>query len=283
MQLNPMLPELRERPFDDDGYIFEPKADGMRVLLSLNNGIVRLHAKHRVEATRFFPELCRVPARPGVDLLLDGVVVFWDERSGVFSSEELRERMRLKTGLDIRSASIGRPVRYFAFDLLELNGEDLRGEPLRERRRRMDEVLEENRQFHRLPSIEGQGRSLFEAIGGEGVEGIVAKRLDSPYVGGRSADWLAVRKYRYADVRIAGYRKRGFGWLMERDGRPLGVMECPVPAAYREAFQGVARAIETGEDRDFVYVQPVIGARIRYLHLSRNGGFRFPEFVRFVV
>lgn len=280
--MKPMLPQLYDRPFDDDRYIFEPKIDGQRLLIVIRKGIVRLVNRYGIDVTRQYPELCRVPVASNADLVLDGVAAFFDDASGSFSPDALRERLRLKKDIDIRLASEGSPVRYFAFDLLEQNGDDLRGRPLRERRQRLEEALDDNRLFNRLFALEGRGQGLYEAIQSEGVEGIVAKRLDSAYEAGRGANWLAVRKYRYADVRIAGYRKHGFGWLIEREGQRIGIVDAGVSRSHQQAFQAVARALATGEDRDFVYVKPVIEARIRYLRRTGSGEARDPEFVRFV-
>lgn len=282
MLLDPMLPTLGDEPFSDDGYIFEPKIDGQRLFIRIRQGVARLCTRYGVDVTRQYPELCRVPVADGADAILDGVAAFFDDTAGAFSSDALRERLRLKKDLDIRLASVRCPVHFFAFDILEKDGEDVRGIPLQERKRLLERTLDDNLCYHRMFALEAQGKKLFDAINSEGLEGMVAKRLNSSYAGGRGSNWLAIRKYRYANVRIAGYRKQGFGWLLERDGRRVGVMDAGVPGSSRQAFQAVSHLIETGEDRSFVYVRPVIEARIRYLHRTGCGEVRDPEFVQFV-
>jgi DNA ligase-1 len=111
----------------------------------------------------------------------------------------------------------------------------------------------------------------------------VAKEKNSAYVSRRSDKWLKVINYQYADVELAGYRKEQFGWLVQLDGRPAGIIELAVPDAHKKAFYGVARTIVTGEDRNFVYVQPQLKARVRFRSRYKSGQLRSPEFVDFVV
>lgn len=277
-----MMPELREKPFNDERYIFEPKIDGHRLMIRVKNGIAQLCSRSGIDVTMQYPELWRVPVVGAADVLLDGVAAFFDESAGSFSSEALRERMRMRKSMDIRIASVHSPVHYFAFDILEWNGKDLRGLPLKQRKQLLEKAMDDNRSYHRMFALDAEGKRLYEAIRSEGVDGIIAKRLDSIYAGGRSENWLTVHKYRYAQVRIAGYRKHGFGWLLEREGQRIGIVEAGVPGPHRQAFQGTAQAILTGEDRDYVYVKPIIEAKIRFLSRTSSGTVRNPEFVRFV-
>jgi len=82
---------------------------------------------------------------------------------------------------------------------------------------------------------------------------------------------------------LAGYRKNQFGWLAQYDGRPAGIIELAVPAAHRKAFYNVAKSIVTGEDRNFVYLQPRVKARVRFRNFYMSGMLRSPEFVSFAL
>jgi len=283
MFIAPMLAEKREKPFDDDRYIFEPKIDGHRLILSMQNGVVRLYTRHGNEVTRQYPELHNVPIEDGSDVVLDGEVAYMDPETGAIEFEGIMERFRLKKPLSIREASIKRPVHYFVFDIMRYKGENVRSWPLTERKALLNEVLEDNRYYSRTLAVDGAGTALFEAILGKELEGIVAKRKDSPYVSRRDPNWLKIINYKYVTVQIAGYRKNQFGWLAQHNGRAVGIIELAVPAAHRQAFYGVAKTIITGEDRDFVYVQPSIEAVVRFRNWTRAGMLRAPEFVRFVV
>jgi DNA ligase-1 len=281
MFLPPTLLERTELPFDDDSYIFEPKIDGHRLLLSMENGVPRLYTRHGFDVTGQYPELHRVPVSDGTDVVLDGEVAAVDPASGEIRFDTLMERYRLKKGIDIREASVTRPVVYFVFDLLRYGGEDWRGKPLMERRKCLERILEPNGRFLLVPAVEGEGKRLYEAIRDGMAEGIVAKRKDSVYAGRRDPNWLKIDRYRFKTVPIIGYRKNGFGWLIRYEEGGTDVLQESVPLPYRQALLGVAGAIAAGEDRNFVYVEPVLKARIRYRRRAADGTPRSPEFVGF--
>jgi len=200
MFIAPMLAEKREKPFDDDRYIFEPKIDGHRLILSMQNGVVRLYTRHGNEVTRQYPELHNVPIEDGSDVVLDGEVAYMDPETGAIEFEGIMERFRLKKPLSIREASIKRPVHYFVFDIMRYKGENVRSWPLTERKALLNEVLEDNRYYSRTLAVDGAGTALFEAILGKELEGIVAKRKDSSYVSRRDPNWLKIINYKYVTV-----------------------------------------------------------------------------------
>lgn len=132
--------------------------------------------------------------------------------------------------------------------------------------------------------IYGLGEDLYDLIVQRNMEGIVAKRKDSRYhAGKRTDDFVKIINYSYADVSIAGYRKGDFGWLAHVNGRPAGVIELGVPPTHKKAFYGVANPLITGEDRDFVYVQPLIKARVKFRNWTKSGMLRSPVFVEFIL
>jgi DNA ligase-1 len=279
MFYSPMLPARREGPFDDDRYAFEPLVDGIRLQLWLENGKVRLRSRHGFDVTAGYPEFWQVPVADGADTVLDGVAAAFDPMSGASRSDWLRERYLLRKPMEIRAAAISKPARYFAFDLLRFRGQDLRERPLVFRRRLLHRILEGNGAIDRMPVVDRFGTYLFDALGEQAAMGVVAKRKNSLYAAGTNRDWLRIDRYRYANVTIAGYRKNGFAWLVRYPDGAEGVVERDIPLPYRRAFQGVAKAIVAGEDRHFVYVKPVLTARIRYRKLS---GGELPQEVEFV-
>jgi DNA ligase-1 len=183
----------------------------------------------------------------------------------------------------IRAAAASDPLHVVVFDILQRNGQDLRGLPLLERKRILRESLGTNAYYSHSLVVPGEGKQLFEVIKERRMEGIVAKRADSLYIGRRSEQWQKVINYTYATVQLAGYRKDQFGWLAQYQGRPVGVIELAVPAMHRQAFYGVAGRLKTGEDRQHVYLEPRISARVRFRNWTRAGMLRSPEFVEFVV
>lgn len=276
----PMLLEKRVEPFDDPRYIYEPKIDGHRLLLAHENGSMRLYTRHENECTRQYPELHAVPTND--DVILDGEVCRIG-REGTIDFEAVMERFRMTKAPRIKSAAINEPVHYVVFDILFRNGKDLRGLSLMERKAILAEVLDNNAHFSRSIYVEESGITLFNTISERKMEGIVAKRKDSVYVGRRSDSWLKIINYTYADVHIAGYRKDQFGWLAQYNGRPAGIIELAVPATHKRAFYGVAQGIITREDRNFVYLEPRLKAKVRFRNWTSNGMLRTPEFVDFVL
>jgi DNA ligase-1 len=283
MFIAPMLLEKRENPFDDERYLFEPKIDGHRLILSMENGDVRLFTRHNNEVTTQYPELQNVLIENNSDVVLDGEVACLNPDSGSIEFEMVMERFMMKKPMRIQEAVIRQPVHFFVFDILRYKGEDLRSLPLIERKMLLEQVLSANNYMRTIMRIDDTGVSLFKAIREKQLEGIVAKKKTSKYVGRRDASWIKIINYTYAEVQIAGYRKNQFGWLLQHRNRNVGVLELAVPSAHKKAFYGVSQGLITGEDRNFVYVEPSIKARVRFRNWTRAGMLRTPEFVGFVV
>jgi DNA ligase-1 len=283
MFLSPMLLQKRETPFDDDRYVFEPKIDGHRMIISIQNGEVRLFTRNNNDVTNKYPELHDVPIDDHSDVVLDGEVACIDSATGSIEFELIQERFQIRKPEKIREAMQRKPVVFFAFDVLRYKGRDLRACPLWERKAVLEQALNENQSFKRVLSIRGKGVALFEAIKHKQLEGIVAKVRGSKYVGRRDVSWLKIINYSYADVEIAGYRKDDFGWLLRHNSKPVGVLELAVPTMQKKAFYGVTRSLVTGEDKNFVYLEPRIKAQVRFRNWYRSGMLRSPEFVKFVM
>lgn len=277
-----MLLGKREEPFDDDRYVYQPKIDGHRLILSRSTNQTRLYTRHNNEVTRQYPELYDVPIDGSADIVLDGEVARMDD-TGWIDFEAIMERFKLTKQARINAAAINKPVHYYVFDILFYNGEDVRNWPLIDRLSLLSRILLPNAYYSNMLTVPGAGNTLFDTIKAHRLEGIVAKRKNSRYEGRRSANWLKIINYEYADVHIAGWRKEEFGWLVHANGKPAGIIELAVPAAYKKAFYNVAKAIVNGEDRNFVYVEPRIKARVRFRNYYKSGMLRSPEFVDFVL
>ncbi|WP_336775370.1 ATP-dependent DNA ligase [Paenibacillus sp. MMO-58] len=277
-----MLLEKREEPFDDPRYVFEPKIDGHRLLLVKDGDTVRLWTRHENEVTQKYPEL-HVPPLNCSSCIIDGEIAYVDPTTGMIDFEAVMERFRMAKQPMIQEGMLRLPVQYFVFDVLEVDGRDVRRLPLTKRTELLDSIMTETDHFRRVMQIDGCGKDLFQVIQQKQLEGIVAKRKDSSYVGRRSDNWLKMINYTYANVKIAGYRKNEFGWLAQHNGRSVGIIELAVPGNHRKAFYRIAQDIVIGEDKNFVYVKPLITARIRMRNWYKSGMMRTPEFVEFVV
>lgn len=204
----PMLAVPEARPFDHGGWLFEVKWDGHRCLARLeagDEGGTRLSSRSGRDVTGQFPELAGLHRQlVGRNAVVDGEVVALD-RDGRPSFQRMQDRFHRSPEELARHP--GRvPIRFIAFDLLWLDGEALLELPLAERRARLAEVLVETGDVRLSQAVEGRGRAFFEEVKQLGLEGVVAKRLASPYrPGARSPDWRKVKALRRQDCVIVGW------------------------------------------------------------------------------
>ncbi len=175
-----MLPTVRKFPFSDPDWIFEPKWDGYRALCLIAHGSVRLMSRNKKELTKRFPELSTIHhAIKGRSVILDGEIVGLDEND-VPCFEKLQNRKKCF-------------VAYFAFDCLMLNGNDLRSKPLTFRKATLKRILKESPLIRYTDYVVGEGNQLFSTVAKLGLEGIVGKKADSLYIGGRTKEWLKIK------------------------------------------------------------------------------------------
>jgi DNA ligase-1 len=285
MFIAPMLLDRKDDPFNDDQYIFEPKMDGHRLIVSHIDFQIRLYTRNNNEVTRQYPELLKVPTDH--DVVLDGEVCCMNPDTGHIDFESVTERFMIKKETKIRDAVKNQSVHYIVFDILMLDGQDLRHLPLMDRKAILARVLADNDYFSKINPVEGRGEDLFRVIQEQRMEGIVAKKKSSIYVSERSANWIKVINYQYTDVLIAGYKKKQFGWIAhvetENGTRHAGLIELAVPPSHKQALYAVSQPLIIGEDKHFVYLEPRIKARVKFRNWTHHGLLRSPSFVDFVV
>jgi bifunctional non-homologous end joining protein LigD len=217
----PMLARLGPLPRDEERYGFEVKWDGVRAIAYLEPGRLRLESRNLNDITAQYPEVRSLSrelgARPAV---LDGEIVAFDE-GGRPSFERLQRRMHLSSEAQVKRLARSVPVVYVVFDLLYLDGESLMGLSYSERRERLDE-LELNGANWQTPRYRvGEGQALLDATAEQGLEGVVAKRLDCPYEPGRrSGAWIKVKNLHREDLAIGGWMP-GEGRRTDRIGALL--------------------------------------------------------------
>jgi bifunctional non-homologous end joining protein LigD len=189
-----------------DGWTYEVKWDGMRALCFVADGQVRVQSYNERDVTPSWPELAALPgALPVTSALLDGELVATDA-DGRPSFGLLQQRMHVADPAEAARRATDVPVTYVVFDLLHLDGHDLTGLALSDRRRLLDQVLEPGARWRSSP-LHDDGPALLAAATERGLEGVVAKRLDSRYEPGkRTRTWLKV-KVRHRQEMVVG------GWL----------------------------------------------------------------------
>jgi bifunctional non-homologous end joining protein LigD len=206
-QLKPMLATLSTSlPRDEDAWAQEIKWDGVRAIAYCEGGHLRLESRTLREITSHYPELRALgPELGSTDAVLDGEVVAFDDH-GKPSFERLQSRMNLSSDGAIRRRMADCPVTYLIFDLLYLDGRSLVDLPYAERRERLDALGLDGPSWQTPRSHRGEGEALLRLTEERGLEGLVAKRLDSRYLPGRrSRAWLKVKNTRSQELVIGGW------------------------------------------------------------------------------
>jgi bifunctional non-homologous end joining protein LigD len=219
--LVPMLARAGGLPTDEGAWGFEVKWDGIRALAYVQPGRLRLDSRAGNEITDGYPELRALVNELGMhEAVLDGEIVAFDER-GRPSFERLQKRMHVTSPASIKRLAVSTPVIYAAFDLLYLDGHSLMAQPYSERRAALEELGQDARGW-RVPAVHpGRGAQLLEATRQQGLEGIVAKRLDSRYESGRrTGAWVKIKNTRRQELVIGGWLP-GEGRRTERIGALL--------------------------------------------------------------
>jgi bifunctional non-homologous end joining protein LigD len=209
-QVNPhkveaMHCETADDAFTREGWLFELKLDGYRLIASKSKGEALLLTRNGNDYTAVFPEVARaVKALPYEECIIDGEVVVCDSK-GLPSFARLQQRGRLSSPMEIRRAAVELSATFYAFDLLAFEGFDLRPLPLIERKQHLAETIPKLGALRWLDHIETEGEVFLEQVTAMGLEGIVAKRSASKYRGGRSGDWLKIKAEKTGDFVIVGY------------------------------------------------------------------------------
>jgi bifunctional non-homologous end joining protein LigD len=203
--VQPMLAESHNEAFTRPDWIFELKLDGYRLIAGKQHGEARLLTRNGNDYTDVFPEIARsIKALPVEDVVLDGEVVVLDEQ-GIPRFSRLQQRGRLSSPFDIKRAAVEFPATYYAFDLLALDGFDLRSLPLVTRKEFLKETIPKLGPVRVLDHITREGEAFLEQVAKLGLEGIIAKKADAPYRGGRTEKWLKIKREPTSDFVVVGF------------------------------------------------------------------------------
>jgi len=202
-RLGPMLATIGENAFSDPNWLFEIKWDGVRALAWVDDGELTLRSRTGIDVTKRYPELAGLPEAVGArQAILDGEIVALNSR-GHSEFELLQERMHVRAPSEHLLSQV--PVVYYIFDLVYCDGYDLRQAPLLERKQLLQRLLRTSERFRYSDHQLEQGKELFELARENGLEGILAKRADSPYVSDRSASWMKLKLTKTLDAVVGGW------------------------------------------------------------------------------
>jgi bifunctional non-homologous end joining protein LigD len=294
-----MLAEPQERPFNAPGWFFELKLDGYRVIAARDTAPVLL-SRNGNDLSACFPEITQaLRALPFERLILDGELVALDE-SGRPNFQRLQQRAQLRRSLDIRHAMVECPVTFYAFDLLSFDTFDLRSLPLSNRKALLKRLVPATGVIRFLDHFEDEGEVLYQQVKKMGLEGVVAKRADSPYKPGRSPTWIKIRTRRTEDFVVVGFTapkgsRSGFGSLqlgsycegrLRYSGRAGSGFSEKQLMEVRKTLDGLLReecpctdAVPQGDGTR--WVEPRLVCEVEYTEWTEEGLLRQPVFLRF--
>ncbi|PRY09963.1 ATP-dependent DNA ligase LigD phosphoesterase module /ATP-dependent DNA ligase LigD polymerase module [Pontibacter ummariensis] len=194
--ITPMMAKLTDGPFDSEDWVFEIKWDGYRAVAEVKDGQVELYSRSGKSFNEKYPPIVESLRQLGQEAVLDGEIVVLDEE-GYATFQRLQNYQNTPS----------EHLYYYAFDLLYLNGEDLRQLPLIERKKRLQELLSEELPAVRYSDhVEAQGIAFFKEAQRKNVEGIMGKLANSPYrTGSRSSEWLKIKTHLRQEAVIGGY------------------------------------------------------------------------------
>lgn len=284
--VEPMKAVLTDDRFSDPDWIFERKLDGIRCLAGKDEHGVRLLSRNDRSLAGRYPELVEALERDAArDVLLDGEVVAFEGGQTSFARLTRRER---------------EPVAVFlyVFDVLHLDGHDVRDLPLRARKRLLREALGYDGPL-RLTSYRNEdGEALYDEACRKGWEGLIAKRADSAYTSARSKDWLKLKCSAEQELVIGGFTaprgaRQEFGALLVgtfRDGELeyAGKVGTGFDAATLRELGARLRTLRRGRspfrgddaaERGATWVRPELVAQIGFTEWTRDGRLRHPRFL----
>ncbi|MBV9401198.1 MAG: DNA ligase D [Bryobacterales bacterium] len=206
--ISPMLAQIgRGDPPAGDEWMYEIKWDGVRAICYVDNGKLRMISRNGNLIDRQYPELSVLPHHVKArQAILDGEIAALDER-GIPSFERLQRRITVADASAIATLSRHYPVVLYVFDLLYVEGRDLRGTPLMERKRLLKEILEPDNIIRYSEHFTGNGPQLLEAVKRQGIEGIIGKRASSLYEPRRTSDWVKYKNTNSDSFVLCGFTK----------------------------------------------------------------------------
>ena len=288
-----MLPVLVDEVPAGSDWVFEPKLDGVRVLALRGRDRTRLWSRNGLDVTGRYPEVAAAIDRlAGGDLALDGEIVALDEQG--------RPRFQLLQRRMHTTRHAGRvPIVAYHYDCLALWGRDLRGLPLRDRKALLRELVPAVDPLRYTDDFAGDGERFFRAACEAGLEGMIAKRGDGPYRGGRRPDWRKIKCQRRQEFVIGGYTDPK-GSRVHLGAVHLGVYDTDALVYVGRAGSGLdaaglrdlhrrLRALETDacpftrgdlpRGREHHWVRPELVCEVRFTEWTADGAVRHPVFL----
>lgn len=294
-RMTPMLATLTDRRFSDPSWLYERKFDGVRCLVFRHGKDIQLVSRNRRPLNPAYPELVEAfREQDADDFVVDGEIVAFKGKTMSFA--QLQGRMGLHD--PIRSRATGIVVYLYLFDALYAEGHDLTGLPLSDRKEILQQLLTFNDPLRQTVFRRGGGKAAYAQACRRGWEGLIAKRLDATYQGGRSHDWLKMKCSQRQEFVIVGFtdpqRSRvGLGALLlgYNEGGALryaGKVGTGFNTSTLESLRATLERIERPEPpvsgtlppiKSPHWVRPSLVGEIAFAEWTRDGRLRHPRFL----
>jgi bifunctional non-homologous end joining protein LigD len=295
-RLEPMLATIGDKPFSDPNWLFEIKWDGVRALAWIDNGKLTIRARSGAEITARYPELASLPTVVAArEAILDGEIAAIDAH-GHSDFGLLQERMHVRAPGESLVSRV--PVVFFAFDLVYCDGYDLRRSPLLERKQFLQLLLHTTERIRFSDHQLERGKEIFELAKANGLEGIVAKRVDSIYVSERSLSWLKLKVTKDLNAVIGGWSEARttaiplgsllLGLYEGKKFRFIGHVGTGFDGKKLEELSGKLKKLETSScpfaavpetNEKAHWVSPTLVARVKFGEWTQENALRHPVFI----
>ncbi len=286
--IQPMLAKEAVQPFDNKDWIFEIKWDGYRAIAEIQDGDVQLYSRNGNSFLQAYPVITDALSKLKINAVLDGEIILLNEK-GFPDFQKLQDY----------ESNQHLPICYYAFDLLQINGETLYDLPLIERKNKLRKIIGKGKLIRYSDHVEEEGKSFFFEAVQKDLEGIMAKNKDSLYnPGKRTTDWLKIKNHKTEDVLIAGYTEPSgsrnyFGSLVlaMKNGKEFtyignagtGFDEMKLAAIYKmlqpskidtSPFKAVVKIPKV------TWVKPTYVCEVKFTERTKDGKLRHPVFLR---
>lgn len=300
--IEPMLSDIIDKVPKGDEYLYEVKWDGIRAIISLEDGQIRIRSRNHNDITKQFPELQVADKAFRANCALFDAEIVCLDKSGKPEFKKVINRLMSTGDSNIEKLSKSNPAYCYIFDCLYMDGRALVNEPLTRRKEWLSDAVK-NDTFYRVSESMDDGDSLFEAAREHALEGIMAKRKDGKYLPGRRSDlWMKIKVRQSAECVVIGYtpgkgnRSQTFGSLQiaERVGDELhyrgkvgtgfdDAMMKEVLADLKKQKPTKKPSLKGGkvvDEKITEWIAPVLVAEISYSMLTTDKMFREPVFLR---
>lgn len=283
--IKPMLLGTGKEVINDDNTIWQIKWDGWRILIHKEGNRIEAYTREGNNITAKFPELKAVGQSIKEHTAIidaEGVVL----RNGNSIFEDFAYRGSLSNKDKIEQATLTHPATFIAFDILATK-KDVMKEPLIERLDRLKSIVEPTNNLIVTPSIEGDGKHIYQITKDKNMEGIVGKRRDSIYkINHRTKDWLKYKHFKITDAVVLGFSEKPFSMVVgskmtNGKFKRIANIEFGFSKDEKIAFRQIANQIIIKNERNITWVEPVLKCKVQYLEKTKTGMLRIASFKGF--